>query len=158
MTSRAVSLLLLCLATACATSYTPRTNTRDEVRRYVERAAQLVGTRGVEACSDFNGPRWRARDYYIFVTNADTGVTVCHPPGPERVGRNEADVQDANGRYFMREMLAVAKGQPGEGWVEYVWARPGETAPTPKTAFVVGVTGPDGTRYLVGSGGYSMAP
>jgi methyl-accepting chemotaxis protein len=152
-------LLIACLATSCASSYVPRANTRDEVQRYVERAAQLVASRGADAaCRDFNRAAWKAGDYYIFVTNAETAVTVCHPARPDRVGRNEYDLQDASGKYFMREMLAVVKEQPGEGWVHYMWARPGETTPAPKTAFVVGVTSPDGTRFLIGSGGYSIAP
>ena len=135
-----------CVAIACASSYVPRTNTRAAVRAYVERAAREVGAHGIRACENFMTPRWRAGEYYIFITGVDTGVTLCHPARPELVGRNEYDLQDANGEYFMREMLGIAKQGPGGGWVDYLWARPGESTPAAKSAFVIGVTGPDGVR------------
>ena len=44
----------------------------------------------------------------------------------------------------------------GHGWVNYVWPRPGQTTPSPKSTYVVRVIGPDGKRYIVGSGGYDL--
>ena len=151
------SLLVVCSITvACASSYTPRSNTRPELQRYVERAAALVREQGPAACETFKGPAWMAGDYYIFVNEADTDVMICHPIRPELVGQSQTNLQDANGRYIAREMRAAATSPAGVGWVEYVWPRPGETNPVPKSGYVVSVTGPDGKRYVVGSGGYEM--
>ena len=144
------------LSVACASSFVPTTSSSADLTRYVNEAARLVQEKGVSACSAFHESRWRAGEYYIFVTSAETNVTVCHPVRDDLVGQDQTDLQDADGRYFIREMLAVANGPEGRGWVDYSWARPGETTPSRKSAYVVRVTGPDGRAYVVGSGAYGV--
>src|SRR5687768_15871780 len=126
---------------ACTTSFVPTTNSSAELTRYVERAARLVQTEGVSACPAFHEPKWRAGEYYIFVTSAETNITVCHPIRDDLVGQDQTDLRDSNGKYFIREMLAVASSPEGRGWVDYVWPRPGETTATQKAAYVVAVVG-----------------
>jgi hypothetical protein len=151
------SLLVVCfIATACISSYTPSSNSRADLQQYVERAAALVREQGPAACETLKGPAWMRGDYYIFVNTLDEDVTVCHPLRPELIGQSQTDIQDANGKYFAREMRAAASSPAGFGWVEYVWPRPGQTAPVPKSTYVMTVTGPDGKRYVVGSGGYEV--
>lgn len=125
-----------------------------ELQRYVNEAARVVSQRGKAACPLFDQPQWKTGEYYVFVTEAETHITVCHPVSPELIGQNQEDLQDKAGKYFIREMFAVSSGPGQSGWVEYLWPRPGESAPSLKTAYVVGVTAPDGKRYVVGSGAY----
>ena len=154
---RIVSAASLVLLGACATSFVPTNNSSVELTRYVERAARLVQTRGVsDACSAFHDPKWVSGEYYIFVTSADTNVTVCHPIRDDLVGQDQTNLQDAGGKHFIREMMAVAKNPEGRGWVDYVWPRPGESAAAQKAAYVIGVVTPDGKRYVVGSGAYGV--
>ena len=144
------------LATACTTSFVPSTSSAADLMRYVEKAARLVETQGVSACAAFHEQKWMAGDYYIFVTSAESNVTVCHPVRDDLVGQDQTNLQDAGGKYFIREMLAVASTPEGRGWVDYVWPKPGETTPSRKAAYVVSVSGPDGKRYVVGSGAYGV--
>ena len=148
----------LLFALSCVTSSVPRTRDRESLRKYVEQAAQRVLVRGAEVCPELTNQQWRNGDYYVFVTNADTHVTVCHPANPELVGRNEYDLQDVNGKYFVREMLDVAPLPASGGWVEYMWPRPGQTTPARKTTYVIRVKSWDGATYLVGSGAYDLKP
>lgn len=150
---RPLSFVALSLLIGCATSYTPRTNSRDELVRYVNRAADLVARQGEGACATLAEPQWRSGEWYIFVSNVETDAIVCHPT---MVGQSTAVLRDVNGKYMGREMETVATGPQGRGWVDYMWPRPGQTTPERKSAYVVGVTGPDGKRYVVGSGGYGM--
>ena len=92
-------------------------------------------------------------EYYVFVNDAETNLTVCHQR-PELIGQDQSNLADASGKLFIREMAATAFGSEKGGWVEYLWPRSGETEPVTKIAYVVGVTAPDGTRYVVGSGTY----
>jgi cytochrome c len=163
MEPRIIMRLRMCVLTATVfalscTTYVPHTRDRDALRLYVDQAAQRVAARGSEVCEELAAPRWRGGDYYIFVTNADTHVTVCHPARPELVGRNEYDLQDVNGKYFMREMLSVAPQPFSGGWVDYMWPRPGQTEPALKSTYVVRVRSWDGAMYLVGSGAYDLKP
>jgi len=147
--------VLLLLAVACATSsMTPRANTRDEIVSYVNRAAQLVAAHG-PSCDDFESPKWYSGDWYVFVLESD-GRTVCHPARPDMIGTMETSIVDPNGKPIGTEFLRVAREQTNGGWVDYVWARPGQTTPVPKSSFVKQVTGPDGKKYIVGSGGYEL--
>ena len=155
---RTVPILIAGLAFACATSNVPRTNSRAELQSYVERAARLVEQRGAGACPAFSRAEWMSGEYYIFVTDARTHATVCHPVRPELIGQNQENLQDTAGKYFIREMLDVASGPGRAGWVEYLWPRPGESASTPKQAYVVAVSAPDGNEYVVGSGAYVSEP
>ena len=153
---RTVLVPVLFLAIACASSYTPRQNTRDDLVSYVERAAALVASNGPEAaCTAFHEPRWMAGEWYVFVNRADDNVLVCHPARPDLVGGDQTNLQDVNGVYISREMKTRAEAS-GRGWVEYMWARPGETTPVRKSVYIVAVDAPDGKRYVVGSGGYEM--
>ena len=158
MISRRWLLVFCSVAVACATSYTPRTNSRADLERYVARAAAVVREQGPAACAILNQPSWLKGDYYIFVNELDTNLTVCHPMRPDLIGKSQANLQDSNGKYITREMHAAASSPSGAGWVEYVWPRPGQTDAIPKSSFVMSVTGPDGKRYVVGSGGYEMTP
>lgn len=159
MTFRALPWLAIAFSSiACATSFTPRTNTRADLEAYVRRAADVVRERGgAGACEALAQPAWMSGDYYIFVNELDTNVAVCHPLRPDFVGQNQDNLRDANGRDVTREMR-TAVTSAGSGWVDYVWPRPGQTNPIPKSAFVVRATGPDGKSYVVGSGGYGLAP
>jgi signal transduction histidine kinase len=140
----------LILTLGCATAHTPRENTREAIVAYVDQAAELIRTSG-PACDTLAGPAWFAGDWYVFVFDSE-GKTVCHPARPAMVGTPAADLVDSNGKRFGEEMLRVATA--GGGWVEYMWPRPGGTTPEAKSAYVRAATGPDGQRYVVGSGGY----
>jgi methyl-accepting chemotaxis protein len=71
---------------------------------------------------------------YLFVTNQDT-VIVMHPIKPELDGKSGATIKDPNGKALFVEMTKVTK-EKGEGTVDYMWPKPGQTAPAPKLSFV----------------------
>src|SRR5688500_15919590 len=75
------------LSIGCTTSFVPATNSSVELTAYVEKAARLVQAEGVAACPAFHEPRWKSGEYYIFVTSAETNVTVCHPIRDDFVGQ-----------------------------------------------------------------------
>lgn len=133
---------------------TPKAATHDEVAAYVDRAAALVVKNG-PSCEAFNSKAWFSGDWYVFVFDGD-GKTLCHPAQPERVGRYAREIVDSKGSRTGDLLLQAGKGPNGRGWVDYVWPRPGQETPVPKSAYVVGVTGPDGKTYVVGAGGYEL--
>ena len=143
----------LILLSACATSMTPRANSRPEVVAYVDRAAAAVSAGGIDVCDGFKGRRWFSDHWYIFMFDAN-GRTVCHPARPEQIGAMAADLVDSNGKRFGDEMMRVAAA--GGGWVDYMFPRPGQNAPERKSAYVKQVKAPDGKTYVVGSGGYDL--
>ncbi len=67
----------------------------------------------------------------------DMGATiVMHPIKPELVGKGR-DTKDANGKLIVQLMVDEAR-QHKEGYVDYVWPKPGEQHPSEKLAFAQG--------------------
>ena len=62
-------------------------------------------------------------------------MTTAHGADPARIGQSMRDFKDEAGKPIGEEFYAVAT--EGElSVVEYVWPRPGETEPLPKTAYI----------------------
>ena len=148
------STLALVLASCASTTNVPAANTRAQIVRYVDRAAAVVAKNG-PSCTTFSSPEWKSGDWYIFVLEPN-GKTICHPVRPELVGTSVADLVDPNGKRVGAEFVSAATAHPAGGWVDYVWPRPGQTAPVAKSSYVRLVTAPDGKPYIVGSGGYEL--
>lgn len=127
--------------------------TKEECVSKVKAAADLIKEQGLEAAlakindrtSEFT---WK--DSYVFVLDSETARVLAHPAVPKLVGKEQAGLKDSNGKMFFLEFLNVAK-EKGEGWVDYVWPKPGESTPSPKTAYVYKVPG---TNLVVGAGVY----
>ena len=78
------------------------------------------------------------KDGYLLVISSEPKI-VMHPFKPELDGRNVADFKDPQGSYLFRDMAAGANSS-GEGWVEYVWSKPGQPDPSkvfPKGSYVL---------------------
>jgi signal transduction histidine kinase len=133
-------------------SHVPKTNTRDAIAAYVQGAAKIVQKSG-PSCETFASKEWRSGDYYIFVLGPDEKL-LCHP-NPDMVGKLQSEITNAKGDKVGEWILKAGTGE-GKGWVDYLWARPGQTAEVPKSSYVMGVKGPDGKHYIVGAGGYDL--
>lgn len=139
---------------ACSTTtHTPASDSRAEITEYVRGAAELVRENGPDACDALRRPEWFGNGWYVFVLDAE-GRTICHPAQPQNVGRPAHDLVDANGKRFGDEFMQVA--EQGGGWVDYLWPRANSSTPEAKSSYVVPVTGKDGKRYVVGSGGHAI--
>ena len=60
---------------------------------------------------------------YFFATRMD-GVEMLFADHPELEGTSLRDVRDTEGRYVIREMIALVQSR-GEGFYEYLWTKPG---------------------------------
>ena len=85
-----------------------------------------------------------------FWINDLTPRMVMHPTQPHLDGTDLSGNKDPNGKYLFREMVKVCE-EKGAGFVAYMWAKPGETQPTPKISYVK-LYKPWG--WIVGSGLY----
>ena len=63
------------------------------------------------------------KDGYLFVISSEPRV-LLHPIKPEMEGKNVEDYKDPKGNQPFRDMATIARTK-GEGWVEYVWPKPG---------------------------------
>ncbi|MCE5284045.1 MAG: cache domain-containing protein, partial [Deltaproteobacteria bacterium] len=61
---------------------------------------------------------------YYFATSLD-GVEQLFADRPELENTNILDMRDTNGKYVVRDMIAIARTK-GEGFYEYTWTKPGQ--------------------------------
>ena len=70
--------------------------------------------------------------FWINDTNA---VIVMHPIKPQLNGKDLVNYKDKGGKKIFKEFASVAKAK-GEGFVDYVWPKPGFESPQAKVSFV----------------------
>jgi methyl-accepting chemotaxis protein len=92
--------------------------------------------------------RYEQKDY--FWLNDMTPKMVMHPMKPKLDGKDLSNNKDPNGKRLFVEMVEVCK-KDGAGFVDYYWAKPGETEPVPKISYVKLV--PE-WGWIIGSGIY----
>lgn len=73
-------------------------------------------------------------DGYFWINSID-GIMILHPAMPHLEYSNVSQVKDGNGVLLFQEFIKQAKS--GGGWVEYLWAKPNQTAlAIPKLSYV----------------------
>jgi len=79
------------------------------------------------------------RDLYVYVITMD-GVMLAHPMNAKLVGKDLAQLKDADGKPFIQDILELAKaGKPG--WVDYKWPNPLSKVVESKTTYTEQVGG-----------------
>ena len=87
---------------------------------------------------------------YYFAVNMN-GVEELFADRPELEGTDMSGMQDTEGRYVIRDMIALVK-QSGEGFYQYTWTKPNaEGQHFPKIAFVKRF---EPYNWLIGTGEY----
>jgi methyl-accepting chemotaxis protein len=89
-------------------------------------------------------------DQYFWVNDLE-GRMVMHPAKPELEGKDASHIKDPKGRIITQEFVAEARRAAAGGYVDYIWPKPGHTAPVPKISYVK-LYEPWG--WVVGSGVY----
>lgn len=127
--------------------------TKEECVMKCREAAALINSKGVEAgieeISDQKGPFvWK--DSYVFLMNLD-GKMLAHPFRPELTNKDHVLLMtDPTDKALFVHFVNLARGK-GEGWVEYMWPKPGKTTPQKKITYIYRV--PE-TEFFVGAGVY----
>lgn len=155
MTKKTVgALVVVLLAVFLAGPAFADSATKEECVSKSKEAAKMINEKGLDAAvkeiNDKNG-RFVWKDTYVFLMGLD-GQMLAHPMSPALVGQNMLDKTDKaeKGKYLFKEFVEVARTK-GEGWVDYMWPKPGAQAPSKKISYIYRVPGKD---LLVGAGIY----
>lgn len=124
---------------------------KDEAVAMVKRVQDMFKKDGAavtfKAVSDPSTKEFHDRDLYPFIYDL-SGVCVAHGARPALIGKNLLDIKDQDGKYLIREMIAIAKG-PGSGWLDYKWPNPQTNKIEDKTSYIERMG-----DYFVGVGVY----
>jgi signal transduction histidine kinase len=72
---------------------------------------------------------------YLFIYDLN-GLCIAHGSRAPLVGLNRFDAKDPDGKFYVREMIANAKGK-GRGWTDYKYPDPKTGKVEPKSTFVM---------------------
>jgi signal transduction histidine kinase len=102
--------------------------TADEAVAMVKKAGEFLKKHGKEkAFAEFNNPKgaFIRKDLYIFafLANGD-GVEQANGANVKLVGKNVKEMKDADGKFLIKDILALGVGQEGKGWIDYKWPNP----------------------------------
>jgi len=125
--------------------------TKDEAVLMVKRVQEKFRKDGAEATfkavTDQSTKEFHDRDLYPFIYDLN-GVNVAHGARPALVGKNLISLKDQDGKYLIKEMVGMAKGQGG-GWIDYKWPNPLTNKIEDKASYIEKMG-----DYLVGVGVY----
>ena len=108
----------------------------DDAVALVKKAVTYIKTHGQEkAFAEFNksSSAFKDRDLYIVVGDLE-GNMLAHGGNPRIVGKAMMNIRDADGRYFVQEIYALANAK-GKGWVNYKWVDPVSSAIEHKASY-----------------------
>jgi cytochrome c len=133
-------------------SYAADKGTAAEAKTLVEKAMAYIKANGKDkAMAEFNNQKGnffiKEKELYIFVVEFN-GFCLANGGNPKLAGKDMSNLQDADGKYFIKAMIELAKTK-GSGWVDYKWTNPGTKQIEPKSSYVA-----KGDDYFVGCGIY----
>ena len=145
-------LLALCLA---VTAFADKA-TKEEIIAKVKEAATMITNKGQDAAfKEINNKEGKFvwKDTYVFVIDFE-GTILARAFRQQAIGRNWMNWQDRSNppKQPIKEMVDLAK-KKGEGWVDYMYPKPGGDYDTPskKISYIYRVPG---KNFFVGAGIY----
>jgi cytochrome c len=136
-------LLTLCaLATAGLTVTTlPATANsnagKTEAVAMVKKGMAFIKANGAEkgyAAISEKGGAFTDRDLYLVVYGLD-GKCLAHGANPKQVGRELIELTDIDGKYFIKERVAMVSAKPNGAWQEYKFTNPVSKKIEPKVMY-----------------------
>lgn len=112
------------------------TATKDEAVAMVKKTIAYYKANGKDkTIADVNAksPQFVDRDLYVYIASLE-GVAVAHAVNPKIVGKNMAQLKDADGFAFVEDIIKHARAGKS-GWVDYKWPNPLTKAIDEKTTY-----------------------
>ena len=125
------------LALAVAPVLASGTATRDDAVAMVKKGVAYLKANGTEkgyAEISTKGGRFVDRDLYLVVYGLD-GKCLAHGANEKQIGRDLIDLTDIDGKYFVKERVALAKSKPAGFWQEYKFTNPVSKKVEPKVMY-----------------------
>jgi len=110
--------------------------TKDEAVAMVKKAVTAIKSEGPDkAYAEIDDPKgpFVDRDLYITVVNMD-GVVLAHGADKTRIGTNQMNDKDPDGKEFLKERIDLAKTEPSF-WQSYKFMNPVSRQVEPKQMY-----------------------
>ena len=132
-----VVMLAAVAALATAPALASKGASKDEAVAMVKKGIAYIKAHGPEkayaAFTDKN-PEFIDRDLYLVVYGLD-GKVLAHGQNPKQVGKDLLEMTDVDGKYFVKERVAMVKAKPNGAWQEYKFTNPVSKKIEPKVMY-----------------------
>ena len=136
-----------------ANAFAGESATKEECVIKCREAAALINSQGVEKATKVIGDpdgKFVWKDSYVFLMDLN-GKMLAHPFQPELTQKDHVLLMtDPTGKAMFVQFVNLAR-TAGEGWVEYMWPKPGKSTPAKKLSYIYKVPNHD---LFVGAGVY----
>jgi len=125
-----------------------------QIEDLVDSACTMIEAQGPQFFPELrdDSGEWYQGDTYIFVWQTD-GLRVVYPPDTNMEGVDMSGLVDKDGKPIGALFIEIATKDPYNGWLDYMWPKPGSDDPEEKRTYIKRAVYED-TIYLVGSGFY----
>jgi signal transduction histidine kinase len=100
--------------------------TQEQAQAMVKKGAAYIKAHGAEKgyaeISNKKG-EFVDRDLYLVVYGLD-GKCLAHGANDKQIGRDLSDLTDIDGKYFVKERVALARSKPAGFWQDYKFTNP----------------------------------
>ena len=125
------------LAAGPAHSNTHPTATKDEAMAMVKKGVAFLKANGADKTyaeiSNIKGS-FVDRDLYLVAYTLE-GKCLAHGGNPKQVGRDLIELTDIDGKYFVKDRIAMVKAKPAGAWQEYKFTNPVSKKIEPKMMY-----------------------
>ena len=135
------SLHTLLLAAAAALVATPALSatgaSKDEAVAMVKKGIAFIKSNGADkayAAFTAKDKQFIDRDLYLVVYGLD-GKVLAHGANEKQVGKDLIEMTDIDGKYFVKERVAMVKAKPAGAWQEYKFTNPVSKKIEPKVMY-----------------------
>lgn len=128
---------LCCLATGAAHASASATATKDDAVAMVKKGVAFLKANGAEkAYAEINNTKgsFVDRDLYLVAYTLE-GKCLAHGANPKQVGRELIELTDIDGKYFVKDRVAMVQSKPAGAWQEYKFTNPVSKKIEPKLMY-----------------------
>ncbi len=139
LASLTAALLLACMLNP-AQAATPAAGadaTKEDAVAMVRKGVAYIKANGTEkgyAEISNKGGQFTDRDLYLVVYGLD-GKCLAHGANAKQIGKDLIDLTDIDGKYFVKERVAMVKAKPAGAWQEYKFTNPVSKKIEPKIMY-----------------------
>ncbi|MBK9134972.1 MAG: cache domain-containing protein [Betaproteobacteria bacterium] len=124
-------------ALSAAGAHAATSASKDEAMAMVKKGVAFIKANGTDkgyAEISNKAGQFTDRDLYLVVYGLD-GKCLAHGANPKQIGKDLLDLTDVDGKYFVKERVALAKSKPAGFWQDYKFTNPVSKKIEPKTMY-----------------------
>jgi cytochrome c len=111
--------------------------TKEDAVAMVKKGVAYIKANGIEkgyAEISNKAGQFIDRDLYLVVYGLD-GKCLAHGANPKQIGKDLIDLTDIDGKYFVKDRVAMVKAKPAGAWQEYKFTNPVSKKVEPKLMY-----------------------